>query len=298
MVDVCSSDNTAEIVRHFGDRVVLICQPQSGVSTARNTGVLAAAGNWIAFLDADDEWLPEKIHTQVDILARNPDLMWVGTNYYCQDDITQRRSLACNVRRTEMMLSGGDTIDYFHAYTNRIWANASNYLIKKEVLIEAGLFEPGLNLLEDMDLWWKIAYRYPIQGYTAQPLSYYHFITKPHGLTRARRPVELYTKILDRHFALSRSHQQAKGFSRIAAILLQAWLRRMLFENRPADVKTLLHRYGHLLSKRFKAVVGVLMVCPRCTARLCVLISTVVRWTGLRRNVVPRHPQTKPPRSD
>ncbi|MHC5139531.1 MAG: glycosyltransferase family 2 protein, partial [Planctomycetota bacterium] len=68
IVDDGSTDNTAAIIKDYGDKVRYIHQPNAGVSAARNTGIEAATGNWIAFLDADDEWLPEKIKRQVENL--------------------------------------------------------------------------------------------------------------------------------------------------------------------------------------------------------------------------------------
>ena len=61
VVDDGSTDTTAEIVRSFGDKVKLIQQENAGECAARNTGIKAASCQWVAFLDADDEWLPEKI---------------------------------------------------------------------------------------------------------------------------------------------------------------------------------------------------------------------------------------------
>jgi glycosyltransferase involved in cell wall biosynthesis len=66
-----STDNSAEILRSFGDRILVIDQINRGPAAARNTGVAAAHGEYLAFLDADDAWLPHKLATMVSILDHN-----------------------------------------------------------------------------------------------------------------------------------------------------------------------------------------------------------------------------------
>ena len=290
VVDDGSTDGTAEVIQYYGGKVRYIYQDNAGVSTARNTGIHAASGDWVAFLDADDTWRPEKTQIQTDLLKRNPELVWVSSNYLCQDESTGRSTPETDVALIDTFLAGRDAMDYFDAYVHRIWGHTSNYIIRKNVLLEAGLFEPHLNLLEDMDLWWKIAYRYPRQGFTSKPLSCYHFTTKPHGLTRTHRPVENYVKIVDRHLELSAEYGRLEGFQKTIAILLQAWVRRMLFEDRPDDIKLLLRRYPRLLGKRFKWLMKVLLISPKLTRVACRTTSGIVRLTGLRKKVVPRPP--------
>ena len=81
IVDDGSSDNTGEVVKRYGGKVRYIRQENAGASVARNTGIEAATGDWIAFLDGDDEWLPDKIKHQTELLSRNPNLVWVTGNY-------------------------------------------------------------------------------------------------------------------------------------------------------------------------------------------------------------------------
>ena len=81
VVDDGSKDSTAEVVRQFAEKVKLIRQANAGVSSARNAGIRAATGQWIAFLDADDEWLPDFLRVQTALLSRNSDLAWSAANY-------------------------------------------------------------------------------------------------------------------------------------------------------------------------------------------------------------------------
>jgi glycosyltransferase involved in cell wall biosynthesis len=68
-----STDATADVIRRYGDRIVAVDEPRPGVSAARNTAVNAARGEYIAFLDADDEWLPEKLARTVSVLDEDPE---------------------------------------------------------------------------------------------------------------------------------------------------------------------------------------------------------------------------------
>ena len=77
-----SKDGTKERVLEFGDRVRLINQENSGVSAARNFGVENSNSDWIAFLDSDDLWLPEKLECQVSLLEKHEGVQWCATRYF------------------------------------------------------------------------------------------------------------------------------------------------------------------------------------------------------------------------
>jgi len=82
-----STDGTRSIVESFGNRVVCIDQINQGAAAARNAGTKAATSNWIAFLDADDYWLPEKLKKQIAALERCPtaDLVYSGFTFLYAD---------------------------------------------------------------------------------------------------------------------------------------------------------------------------------------------------------------------
>ena len=84
VVDDGSTDNTGEIVKSYGSKVRYIYQQNAGDGPARNAGIHAAGGQWIAFLDHDDEWMAEKLRLQMVLLERNPQLRWCAANFYKQ----------------------------------------------------------------------------------------------------------------------------------------------------------------------------------------------------------------------
>jgi glycosyltransferase involved in cell wall biosynthesis len=79
LVDDGSEDDTAEVCGRFGAAVRYIRQANAGASAARNTGIAAARGDWLAFLDADDLWEPEKLELEVAALGRHPEAAFAVT---------------------------------------------------------------------------------------------------------------------------------------------------------------------------------------------------------------------------
>src|SRR5262249_14941569 len=82
VIDDGSADDTAQRLLRFGDRVRYVRQENQGVSAARNHGIRMAAGEVVAFLDADDFWHPRKLELQLDALAARPDLGLLGTGVF------------------------------------------------------------------------------------------------------------------------------------------------------------------------------------------------------------------------
>ncbi len=86
VVDDGSTDATAEVARQFGDAVRLIQQPNSGVSVARNAGAAAATGDWLAFLDADDWYEPDRIKLHAEWIVEDAPLDFLTGDYEYRDD--------------------------------------------------------------------------------------------------------------------------------------------------------------------------------------------------------------------
>ena len=86
VVDDGSTDNTSQIARQYGDRVNYLSQANQGVAASRNLGMAAARGEYIAFLDQDDVFLPHKLASQVDLLDRDPNLGMVNSGWQIVDE--------------------------------------------------------------------------------------------------------------------------------------------------------------------------------------------------------------------
>lgn len=289
VVDDGSTDNTAEVARSFGDRVRLIQQPNAGVSAARNTAIRAAAGDWIAFLDADDEWLPEKISLQTENLKNNPDLAWTISNYYeCLCD-EKRRNEQCPQKKIKKLLNGRTYFDtYFEAWQYSLWGCSDVQLVCRDVLIEAGLFPVGLPIAEDIDMWLRVAYLHPKVGFVPEPLAIYHLRIPGSGL-QINVKQHNGIKFMERHFELARLHGREEVFTPAAAFAMQLWIRSMLFDARKDEIRQMLRQFPQAFTLVYRRLIYSLTIFPRVTAALLHLLSKIIRILKLRRRI------TRPP---
>ena len=156
VVDDGSTDDTAERLSCFGSRIRYIKKENGGVSSARNQGIKMASGELIAFLDSDDEWLPEKTEKQVKYLNKRPDFGMVICDclFFDQNGHYIRKSN----RRLVLPKDGYVSHDVL-MYPSLIPSTA---IIRKNVLMDVGLFDETLITAEDLDLHLKISAKYKI----------------------------------------------------------------------------------------------------------------------------------------
>jgi glycosyltransferase involved in cell wall biosynthesis len=154
VVDDGSKDDTRERLAPYGDRVRYIYQENGGLSAARNTGIRHARGTWVALLDADDLWHPQKIETQLGAIEGREPFALVGSPSAAE--MPDRLGPAPEVRPLGVR-------DFLAAMP----FGPSSTLIRRDRFEEVGLFDEGLKFVEDRDMWLRIAVRFPI----AQVLS-------------------------------------------------------------------------------------------------------------------------------
>lgn len=287
VVDDGSTDNTAEIVKQF-ESVTYIHQQNAGVSSARNAGVKAATGDWIAFLDADDQWIEKKLELQINILKNNPDLVWTTGNYLqCLKGKEIEQPLV-SPNKAKALLGGKDHFDYLIAFKNHCRGWTGTMLIKKEVLEQVGLFNTERHLGEDIELWFRIAFKYPAIGFNAEPLAIYNMDTAE-SLTATDFSTDDYIDFVKNLTQSAAEHGRLESFKPIVSEMTSLRIRSLLFENRPDDIRRLLLELGFLLNPAFKLLISMLMISPKLTASVCHMISKVVRKLKLR------NPTIKPP---
>jgi glycosyltransferase involved in cell wall biosynthesis len=150
VVDDGSTDDTVQTLATYGDALRMISQANGGAGRARNQGVQASVGEFIAFLDADDRWLPDKLARQVEILEANPDIGFCSTRTLAETpDGRPLGAWTCPMVEQTML----------HALflnPGAIPGCASGVMVRRRLFDEVGLFDEHLRQ-EDTDLWFRLA---------------------------------------------------------------------------------------------------------------------------------------------
>lgn len=153
VVDDGSTDGTDEALRRYGEKLRYIFQKNEGASAARNRGLELAGGEFVAFLDSDDLWLPRKLQVQVACMDGHPDCQICYT-----DEIWIRRGRRVNPKKRHAKYSGEI---YSHCLPLCI-ISPSSALMRRGLFKEVGAFDPTLPVCEDYDLWLRVAASFPV----------------------------------------------------------------------------------------------------------------------------------------
>lgn len=165
MVDDGSTDGSPDRVKAFGERVRLLPQANQGVAAARNRGALAARAPHLAFLDADDLWLPAKLERQAARLEEDPLLGLVHCGVEEIEEDGRPRRIRLDGRE-------GDVWRAMLLFEPAILGGGSGVLIPRAIFEEAGGFDPRLSTSADWDLYFRIAARHPV-GFVPEVLVRY-----------------------------------------------------------------------------------------------------------------------------
>lgn len=208
VVDDASEDETCATVEALaGNDLTLIRQPvNGGVAAARNVALSQATGEFVAFLDADDEWLPEKIGRQVAVMRDNPRCTVTGHDGTCFVPPDK-------VIRYHTMSSPHSGPDAWRTLLKRNFLPTPTVLARRTDIMDVGGFDRSLVVGEDLDLWIKLALRGEVVVLSEQLVNIY---SRPEGLMRST-PAGEWTYVLpmiERHLAalgdrLSRSDYRA-----------------------------------------------------------------------------------------
>lgn len=160
VIDDGSTDATAAVVKRL-PIVRLLSQCHTGAGAARNRGIEASRGSLVAFLDADDIWMPSKLEKQVVFLQRHPDIgMAICEHTVLEEDGRERMS-------DKSVLFKGDTVKNIFLHSD---VATPTVIVRKQVFNKVGLFDESLLCAEDENLWMRIGMSYRI-GLVGEPLA-------------------------------------------------------------------------------------------------------------------------------
>ena len=153
VVDDGSTDGTGEALMVFGDRIKYVSQANRGVSSARNLGLRVSRGKYVAFLDSDDLWQPDKLEIQVGCMEVNPQFPLCYS-----DEIWIRKGVRVNPKKKHAKYSGW----IFEKCLPLCIISPSSALMKRTLFEEIGGFDESLPVCEDYDFWLRVTCRYPV----------------------------------------------------------------------------------------------------------------------------------------
>ena len=156
VVDEASTDGTADALASVADpRISIVRHPEPrGVAAARNAGLERVEAEWVAFVDDDDLWAPQKLASQLEALAASPGCEWSCTGAIVVDE---------NLRivGSEAVPAADGLVDRILAY-NAIPGGGSSVVARTEAVRALGGFDPELRVVADWDLWIRLALQSPL----------------------------------------------------------------------------------------------------------------------------------------
>lgn len=168
LVDDGSTDDTSEWIQQtFQNRLpfqIISSQKNEGVSSARNKGIRKGKREWIAFLDSDDEWLPEKLEIQINYTNKNPSFSLIHSN-----EIWLKKGRMFSQKKKHKKEGGR----IFKQSLSLCCISPSAALLKRSLLKDVGLFQEDFPVCEDYELWLRITSRFSV-GFIQKPLITKH----------------------------------------------------------------------------------------------------------------------------
>lgn len=159
VVDDGSTDATRETLRTYGNAIRYLHQENRGASAARNAGMAIAGGQWLAFVDSDDEWKPEYLAKQIERAVRNPGLSMQSTN--CRlVELDGSSSTYFDINGTMPAFRGSDyrlLRDPFSFVVSHGPWQVGSTIFRRDAVAKAGRYDTGFVLSEDFDFMARVA---------------------------------------------------------------------------------------------------------------------------------------------
>jgi glycosyltransferase involved in cell wall biosynthesis len=180
-----------KVLQPYMDRIVYLKQENKRAAGARNNAIRHARGEFVAFLDSDDTWMPDHLSSQMQLFAEDPALDLV----YCDGILVLDAGQEC--RFMEKNPSNGQaTFDAL--IMERCQVSISTVVARKRTLVDAGLFDEKLARCDDYDMWVRSAFSGAKIGYTRK-LGARFFVGRPGSLSQSKaKMIEGYWTILEK----------------------------------------------------------------------------------------------------
>jgi glycosyltransferase involved in cell wall biosynthesis len=196
VVDDGSTDNTAAVVATLGADIRYLRQINAGPSAARNAGIAAAQGEFIAFLDADDQWTPDKTAQQLAVFEKHPELVLIAADM-AETDIDGRTILVPSVLDKHKLRDGFRTLEgrplpnALSAVLRKNFIPTGTVLVRRDVFDQVGMFNTNIRYGEDLEMWSRIAANFPITC-----LPEVHMLRRQHGMNATQATAAMLEVIL------------------------------------------------------------------------------------------------------
>lgn len=264
VVDDGSTDDGAKRVEQLARqdaRVRLLRQANAGVSSARNLGVLASTAEYVAFLDADDLYLPDFLAQMAALAAQYPDAGLLGTGYarFSGDAGSAQAALP----RASHLEVGRLIPEFFLAWSSGSFICASSIGVKRQALLQLGtLFPVGERLGEDQDVWFRMAERYPVAA--ARRMLAMYRVAVPGSLTASTVRAGLlpcYHRLMVRVEEADYPKQHLRGARRMLAVAHLNAARELLKHGRRCEAVQLIFNRAavHKPSYWIRVAMGILL---------------------------------------
>ncbi|MFH1226421.1 MAG: glycosyltransferase [Planctomycetota bacterium] len=195
-----STDSTEAIVKEYtgqGLPIVYYCQQNHGLGYSRNEALKRSSGDYIAFIDHDDVWLPEKLAQQVAVFEKQADVDFVYTNYY--DTRDRKRVIKYKDQQPEGYV--------FASFLQRYPVHVSTAMVRRKAFAKLKtLFDPDLHLTEEYDLFMRILYNAKA-AYLARPLATYRHHGEMNSVTKEVRLIKETISVIDNFRLLDRDFE-------------------------------------------------------------------------------------------
>lgn len=226
-VDDGSSDATPEVLKKFGDRIRLIRQENRGVSAARNTGIRAARGRWIAFLDSDDRWHPEKLERQLLAMEKYGVGICFTRSMNTGNEVLHDIEFVSSARREPEIFYVEDAVDSVCLSPRH--PMIQTMVVEKSLLEQVGFFDESFHAAEDAELIFRLSF-----------LSGFLYLDRP--LTTIHEKSENSLTYSEQLGPLARRNQ--------SYLRLTAHMYWRLADTRPEKLAVMRKRLGYFISRR------------------------------------------------